>query len=92
MFFANFSPSSVGSSPPESAIDGGILASGPVSSDFTAEADFDLQYSMSLVAPQNVTLFQVGDINGGAFNNFLDAFDASYCAGELLFLGCGTGP
>lgn len=35
---------------------------------------------MTLVAPQNVTLYQVGDIEEGAsFNNFLDALDESYC-------------
>ena len=36
---------------------------------------------MTLVYPQNVTLYQVGDVvEGGSFNNFLDALDASYCA------------
>jgi len=34
----------------------------------------------ALVYPQQVTLYQVGDIvSGGSFNNFLDAIDASYC-------------
>lgn len=34
----------------------------------------------SLVYPQQVTLFQVGDDEESAsFNNFLDAIDASYC-------------
>lgn len=38
---------------------------------------------MSLVYPQKVTLYQVGDLlEGASFNNFLDAFDASYCAGD----------
>lgn len=35
---------------------------------------------MSLVYPQDVTLYQVGDIyEGASFNNFLDALDGSYC-------------
>jgi hypothetical protein len=38
---------------------------------------------MSLIFPQQVTLFQVGDlVNGGSFNNFLDALDGSYCTFE----------
>lgn len=35
---------------------------------------------MSLVYPQKVTLYQVGDdVMGASFNNFLDAIDGSYC-------------
>jgi len=35
---------------------------------------------MSLVYPQNVTLYQTGDLlEGASFNNFLDALDGSYC-------------
>lgn len=35
---------------------------------------------MSLVYPQKVTLYQVGDsYEGASFNNFLDAIDGSYC-------------
>jgi hypothetical protein len=35
---------------------------------------------MSLVYPQKVTLYQVGDyLEGASFNNFLDALDGSYC-------------
>jgi len=35
---------------------------------------------MSLVYPQKVTLYQVGDlVEGASFNNFLDAIDGSYC-------------
>jgi tripeptidyl-peptidase-1 len=38
---------------------------------------------MALVYPQNVTLYQVGDIaEGASFNNFLDAIDGSYCTYE----------
>ncbi|KAF8990974.1 peptidase S8/S53 domain-containing protein [Cyathus striatus] len=48
------------------------------------ESSLDLQYAMSIVGPsQGVTLYQVGDmIQGGSFNNFLDALDASYCKFE----------
>ena len=35
---------------------------------------------MTLVYPQKVTLYQVGDlVEGASFNDFLDALDASYC-------------
>ena len=35
---------------------------------------------MTLVIPQNVTLYQVGDLlEGASFKNFLDAIDGSYC-------------
>ena len=35
---------------------------------------------MTLVNPQQVTLYQVGDlVEGASFNNFLDAIDGSYC-------------
>jgi len=35
---------------------------------------------MTLVIPQNVTLYQVGDLlEGASFKNFLDAIDGNYC-------------
>jgi tripeptidyl-peptidase-1 len=38
---------------------------------------------MTLVYPQKVTLYQVGDlVEGASFNNFLDAIDGSYCTYE----------
>jgi len=44
------------------------------------ESDLDLQYAISLVFPQKVTLYQTGDIvEGASFNNFLDAIDGAYC-------------
>ena len=47
---------------------------------FNGESDLDLEYAMTLVNPQNVTLYQVGDIvQGASFNNFLDAIDGEYC-------------
>ena len=36
---------------------------------------------MTLVNPQPVTLYQVGDtVEGASFNNFLDSIDGSYCS------------
>lgn len=47
---------------------------------FNGESDLDLEYAMTLVNPQPVTLYQVGDdVEGASFNNFLDAIDGSYC-------------
>jgi tripeptidyl-peptidase I len=38
---------------------------------------------MALVYPQQVTLYQAGDvIEGASFNNFLDALDDNYCTYE----------
>jgi tripeptidyl-peptidase-1 len=35
---------------------------------------------MTLIFPQQVTLYQIGDmVNGGSFNNILGALDGSYC-------------
>lgn len=39
--------------------------------------------ALTLVYPQKVTLYQVGDeVQGASFNNFLDAIDGSYCTFE----------
>ena len=41
---------------------------------------------MTLINPQKTTLYQVGDqIQGASFNDFLDALDGSYCAGDDPF-------
>lgn len=83
MFFANFSPALVGSRPIFDSIDGGELQTIVESFDYNGESDLDLEYAMTLVYPQNVTLYQVGDIaEGASFNNFLDAIDGSYCTYE----------
>ena len=38
---------------------------------------------MTLVNPQKVTLYQVGDlVEGASFNNFLDGIDGSYCTAD----------
>lgn len=50
---------------------------------YNGESNLDLEYGMTLVYPQKVTLYQVGDIyEGASFNDFLDAIDASYCSYE----------
>ncbi|KZT10453.1 subtilisin-like protein [Laetiporus sulphureus 93-53] len=83
-FFANFSPSQVGQRPAVISIDGGYEQTLYEGFSINGEAELDLQYAMALVgANQNVTLYQVGDlVEGGSFNNFLDALDASYCTYE----------
>jgi tripeptidyl-peptidase-1 len=75
MFFTNFSSDLVGTSPTIDFIDGGYLTN-----DSSFESALDLDYAMSLTAPLNLTLFQVGDpVESASFNNFLDAIDGSYC-------------
>ncbi|KAG4433305.1 hypothetical protein IFR05_011202 [Cadophora sp. M221] len=79
-FFANFTPSAVGQRPILDSIDGGYLQTDRQSFGYNGESDLDLEYAMSLVYPQKVTLYQVGDnLEGASFNNFLDAIDGSYC-------------
>lgn len=80
MFFRNFSTKQVGDRPILDSIDGGVLQHRNQSFDFNGESDLDLEYAMTLVYPQQVTLYQAGDlVEGASFNNFLDAIDASYC-------------
>ncbi|KAN0090293.1 Peptidase S8/S53 domain containing protein [Hyaloscypha variabilis] len=80
MFFRNFSPSLVGQRPTFDSIDGGLLQTEVESFDYNGESDLDLEYGMTLVYPQKVTLYQTGDLlEGASFNNFLDAIDGSYC-------------
>ncbi|KAI1120614.1 peptidase S8/S53 domain-containing protein [Nemania abortiva] len=65
-------------------VDGGYL-SDDTGSGTRGESNLDLCYAMSLVHPQNVTLYQVGDgmfSNPATNNNFLDAIDGSYCVFE----------
>jgi tripeptidyl-peptidase-1 len=83
MFFANFSDRVIGERPILESIQGGIVQQQNKSCDYNCESNLDLQYAMTLVYPQQVTLYQIGDIIGGAsFNNFLDAFDSTYCDGD----------
>jgi tripeptidyl-peptidase-1 len=80
MFFANYSPALVGKSPTLESIDGGVVQTQQQSFGYNGESDLDLEYAMTLVYPQQVTLYQVGDtVEGASFNNFLDAIDGSYC-------------
>ncbi|KAF5364916.1 hypothetical protein D9758_008161 [Tetrapyrgos nigripes] len=83
-FFREFSPDLRGSyaSPLLASIDGGIAQTIHQTFDLNGESDLDLEYAMTLVTKnQPVTLYQVGDIvEGGSFNNFLDALDFSYCS------------
>jgi tripeptidyl-peptidase-1 len=83
IFFSNVSDKLVGERPILKIIQGAIVQQQNKSCGFNCEANLDLQYAMTLVYPQQVTLYQVGDVIGGAsFNNFLDAFDATYCDGD----------
>ena len=85
MFFANFSKRQVQTTPTFDSIDGGFLQTIVESFDYNGESDLDLEYGMTLVNPQKVTLYQVGDLPESAntsFNNFLDAIDGSYCTFE----------
>ncbi|KAF2706003.1 subtilisin-like protein [Pleomassaria siparia CBS 279.74] len=83
LFFKNFSTSQVGERPTLDSIDGGSIEQANMSFTANGESDLDLEYAMSLVYPQKVTLYQVGDeVEGASFNNFLDGIDASYCTYE----------
>ncbi len=83
LFFRNFSRPQVGNSPILDSIDGGSPQTIAKGFRYNGESDLDLEYGMSLVYPQQVTLYQVGDlVEGASFNNFLDAIDGSYCTFE----------
>lgn len=75
----------MGEAPKFDSIDGGYLFRGYNTTNsfgYLGEPSLDLQYAMSLLYPQNVVLYQVGDLaeaSNTSFNNFLDAIDASYC-------------
>ena len=84
MWFEQFSPGQVGQSPEIDLIDGAIVQTQNQSFKFSGESALDLEYAMSLLNPQSVTLYQVGDdVEGASFNNFLDAIDGSYCTFEV---------
>lgn len=83
LFFSNFSPAQVGERPTTDLIDGAVNQQTNKSFDFNGESDLDLEYALTLVYPQTVTLYQVGDlVEGASFNTFLDAIDGSYCTYE----------
>ncbi|KAJ7353612.1 peptidase S8/S53 domain-containing protein [Mycena albidolilacea] len=86
LFFANFSPSLVGSRPELISIDGGVVQTEEMDFGVNIESNFDIGYAMTLVGPgQPVRLYQVEDIPEGSaqllapFNDLLDALDGSYC-------------
>lgn len=82
-FFANYSRQQAQKAPTMVSIDGGNINYNGSGFDVNGESNLDLMYSMSLVNPLKVTLFQTGDdIESASFNDFLDAFDASYCKGD----------
>ncbi|KAF8990005.1 subtilisin-like protein [Cyathus striatus] len=80
---SNFSPSLIGVRPKAVLIDGAVVQTTNQSFDFNGESDLDLEYAMTLTAPQPITLLQTGDlVEGAGFDNWLDAVDASFCTFE----------
>ncbi|CAJ2502332.1 Uu.00g097260.m01.CDS01 [Anthostomella pinea] len=89
LFFKNFTdPEIPADTKPEFiAIDGGLTANlTTIAIGSGVEAALDVQSAYSIVHPQGVRYYQVGDgINVdsvGTFNIFLDALDESYCTYE----------
>ncbi|KAI1748924.1 peptidase S8/S53 domain-containing protein [Xylaria castorea] len=89
LYFKNFTnPQIPADTKPEFiAIDGGLTANlTTIAQGSGVEAALDVQAAYSIVHPQQVRYYQVGDgINVdsvGTFNIFLDALDASYCTYE----------
>lgn len=82
-YFKQFAPNLEQTAPNVNLIDGAIVQTANQSFNFNGESALDLEFAMALVAPQQVTVYQVGDlVQGGSFNNFLDALDGSYCTFE----------
>lgn len=80
LFFTEFQPKLVSQGPEVHLLAGGVVQREKQSFLYNGESSLDLGYAMTLVYPQNVTLYQVGDLEQSAsFNNFLDAVDGSYC-------------
>lgn len=80
LWFKNFSSKQVGNRPILNSLDGGYAQQDLKGFGYNGESNLDLEYAMALVYPQNVTLFQVGDVpEGASFNDFLDGIDKSYC-------------
>lgn len=83
LFFANFSTNQKQKTPTTDLIDGAVVQTTDQGFEYNGESDLDLEYAMTLVNPQPVTLYQAGDlVEGASFNNFLDAIDGSYCTFE----------
>jgi len=83
MYFKQFAPTLTQTAPNVNLIDGAIVQTQNQGFNFNGESALDLEFAMALVAPQQVTVYQVGDtVQGASFNNFLDAIDGSYCTFE----------
>ncbi|RFU25414.1 hypothetical protein B7463_g10924, partial [Scytalidium lignicola] len=81
LFFETYTDVPTNTSPIYLPIDGGYLASGDDTTT-RGESNLDLEFAMSLVYPQSVSLYQTGDDviwQPATNNNFLDAIDGSYC-------------
>lgn len=81
LFFDTYTQVPAGTSPIYLPIDGGYFGTGQDSTTL-GESNLDLEFAMSLVYPQPVTLYQTGDdvaFQPATNNNFLDAIDGSYC-------------
>jgi tripeptidyl-peptidase-1 len=90
-FFARYSTHQVQKAPNFVSVDGGTTPYQNFTGDEntlpsywdTVESNLDLQYTMALVNPIPVTLFQAGDLyQGASFANFLQSLDASFCQYE----------
>lgn len=80
MFFSEFMPKMKDQSPEVVLLDNAVVQTQNKSFSFNGESALDLEFAMSLIAPQKATLYQVGDTTQGAsFNNFLNGIDGSYC-------------
>ncbi|KAL1882045.1 hypothetical protein VTK73DRAFT_2759 [Phialemonium thermophilum] len=80
LYFQQFQPELQGKPPILKLVDNAVIQTQNQSFNFNGESSLDLQYAMSLIFPQQATLFQVGDlVQGASFNNFLDSIDAGYC-------------
>ena len=60
VFARNFTPNAVGYRPQLASIDGGTVPLGTPSFEFNGEGNLDVQYSVGLTYPLNITLYQVG--------------------------------
>lgn len=85
--WANFAPYvPQGTGPKVNSIDGGTAPVAASSIRNSGESDIDLQLAISLIYPQEVTVYQVDDLPNaeglfgkpGFINDFLDAVDGRY--------------
>ena len=83
LFFKQFETALVGKPPTVNLVDSAVVQQTNRSFSFNGESGLDLEFAMAMIFPQKATLFQVGDlVQGGSFNNFLDAIDGSFCSFE----------